>query len=101
MQELITKVDEYIDYTNDLTREMDKYLEHEIGSFRTYIYDHSLNGKTWAIRYPGATRGHIEINKDNTIVNIKLYKDCKTHEIYKPNVEECFRKYIGMKLIMV
>jgi hypothetical protein len=98
---LITKKDEYIEYTNDLTREMDTYLKNKNAYMKTYVYDHSLSGKTWSIRYPGATRGHIEIDENNIITNIVLYKDnMNTHKIYNENIEECFKKYINMKLIL-
>jgi hypothetical protein len=101
MTELITKKDEYIEPTNDLTREMDSYLKHENKYMQTYIYDHSLTGKTWAIRYPGATRGHIEVDENNIIKDIVLYKDSyNTDKIYKDDVRSCFEKYIGFKLVM-
>lgn len=100
MNILKTQKDEYIEYTNDLTRDMDYYLKYPNKFMQTYIYDSSLTGETWAIRYPGATRGHIEVNKNNIITNIILYKDnMNTHKIYNENVEECFNKYIGMKLV--
>ena len=101
MKELITRKDEYIEYTNDLTRDMDNYLRYFSEYAQTYIYNGILGSKVWAIRYPGATRGHLEINEDDIIIDIVLYKDCNSHRIYKENVEECFKKYIGMKLIMI
>lgn len=100
MKELITKIDEYINYTNDLTREMDSYLKRPNKYMQTYIYNHSLNGETYAIRYPGATRGHIKIDKNNRITDIVLYHDnYNTDKIYKNDIRECFKKYIGMKLV--
>lgn len=99
MEELITARKEYRDYTNDLTREMDSYLCNHVDSFRTYIYDTPFNN-TWAIRYPGATRGHIKLDENNIIKEIVLYKNYNSHTIYKDNIEECFSKYIGMKFII-
>lgn len=102
MTELIAKKDEYIEYTNDLTRDMDSYLKRPNEHMQTYIYDHSLTGKTWAIRYPGATRGHIEVDENNIITDIVLYKDSyRTDKIYKEEVWSCFEKYIGMKFVMI
>ena len=100
--DLITKKDEYIELTNDLTREMDSHyafdkshLEH----LRTYLYP--CNANLWLIRFPGATRGKVVL-KDDVIVEIELYhNEHKTDEIYKPQVRECFKKYIGMKLVIV
>ena len=92
------------DYVNDLTKEMDEYL---IGSWKqnrsinTYIY-RQLGNRYQAIRYPGATRGHIEIDKNDIIIDIKLYSDeLHTDSIYEKNVSECFSKYIGRKLVFI
>lgn len=101
MGELITIKNEYIYKTNDLTREMDNYLIKSIDSTRlkTYIYDYFFEeSMCYAIRFPGATRGFIRINEENIIKEIKLYDDLK--EIYENDVINCFRKYIGMKLII-
>lgn len=101
MQELITKIDEYIHHTNDLTREMDTYLHHIYPHMNTYIYDHSLTGESWSIRYPGATRGCILIDKNNIITDIILNNDGYTEKIYKQEVKDCFKKFIGMKFVLV
>jgi len=104
MKKLITKIDEYIHHTNDLTREMDTYLDFKDTyiNLHTYIYDHSITGKSYGIRYPGATRGHIEVDEDNIIIDIVLYVDsCHTDKIYKKEVWACFNKYLGMKFVMV
>ena len=98
MKELITKKEEYHDLTNDLTREMDSYLKYECEGFATYIYSHSLDGKNWLIRYPGATRGGIEVDENMIIKSIKLGEQ---GSIYKPEVKDILEKYIGMKLIIV
>jgi len=99
-QILLTNKDEYLEYTNDLTREMDTYLGYKKGLARTYIYDTKFED-CYAIRYPGATRGHIRVNDNDIITEIILYRDkYNTDKIYKENVRECFKKYIGMKLVM-
>lgn len=97
MKELIT-VKKRSQYTNDLTREMDTYIRFKsVCSFNTYIYDKYKD--MYPIRYPGATRGHVKVDEDDIIVDIVLYKgeDYDTSEIYESNVEECFKKYIGMR----
>lgn len=106
MKELITKVDEYIYLTNDLTREMDTYLIPKLKSLRekgygaTYFYENPIKNK-WLFRYPGATRGNVEVDKNMIIKNITLYDDeYHTDDIYEPNVRNCFEKYIGMKLVI-
>lgn len=105
MKELITKVDEYINLTNDFTRELDNYLIPELKKLKeekdygaTYIYENPFGNK-WLFRYPGATRGNLEVDDNMIIKNITLYNDgCNTDSIYEPNVKDCFQKYIGMKL---
>lgn len=103
-KELITKIDEYINPTNDLTREMDTYLIEKIKKLKhvgqTYLYDHPF-GKHWPIRFPGATRGHIEVDENDIIQDIKLYTSGNTDGIYNFNVRDCFEKYIGMKLVVL
>ena len=91
-------------YENDLTREMDDYLTVARDSvFKTYIYKNAQkdenDNKFYAIRYPGATRGHIKTNKENIILEIKLYDDYND-SIYKKEVIDIFDKYIGMQLII-
>lgn len=98
MKILLTKKEKsYKDLTNDLTREMDTFLTMSNEYFETYLYDKCQN--KWPIRYPGATRGHVEVNEDDVIIDIKLYDDkYHTDGIYKPEVRDIFKKYIGMKL---
>lgn len=89
------------DYTNDLTREMDTYLKIKSAySFNTYIC--SKYKDMYPIRYPGATRGHIRVDENEIITEIVLYKneDYDTSEIYESDIEECFKKYIGMRIVI-
>lgn len=88
------------DYVNELTKEMDLYLKssYKCSDFSTYIFRRKgSNKKIFAIRYPGATRGHVKVNHKNEIVEIKLYED--TSDIYKENIKDCFEKYLGRRLI--
>lgn len=106
IRKLITKKEKSYGLTNDLTREMDSYLIDTIKELEyigsTYIcYEIPINNK-WAIRFPGATRGHLEVDDNMIIIDIKLYDDnYNTDKIYKNNVRECFDKYIGMKLEII
>lgn len=92
-------------YVNDLTKNMDLYLVdnkkdiYDNLEWYTYIYSNHKINNSYAIRFPGATRGHIEVSPDNIITKIVLYKNYGTHKIYKENVEDCFKQYIGMKLV--
>lgn len=98
------------DLVNDLTKEMDKYLlwDKEDGPpfpAHTYIYDdiryhrkvNQDRSRDWGIRFPGATRGCIKTDKHNIITSIWLSEE--TGNIYKPEVVECFEKYIGKRLV--
>lgn len=100
IKKLTTKKDEYIELTNDLTREMDKYSKY-IGRAKTYIYVTYIFGSTkfFSIRYAGATRGAIIVDKNMVIKNITLLESMKG--IYKDEISECFTKYIGMKLVII
>lgn len=104
MNELTTIFDNR-DWVNDLTKEMDKYL---IGkwpeSFCTYIYDPDREtDKYFGIRFPGATRGHIEVDENMIIKNIELYNGTcfDIHILYHKEVLDILSNYIGMKLVIV
>lgn len=105
MKELITKKEQgYIHLVNDLTKDMDEYLIPEIKNLKycgnTYIYDHSIDGVNWAIRFPGATRGGIKVDKDMTITDIRICKDIDS--IYLPETLDMLKeKYIGAKLVII
>lgn len=102
--ELITIKDSIGDFINDLTKEMDNHLtEDNCKAFGTYIYDHQIHKNHWAIRYPGATRGHILVDDNNVIQDIKLY-DTATDSIksvgcYKDSVKDAVKKFIGYKIV--
>jgi hypothetical protein len=109
--ELITKTKQPNDlqWFNDLTDEMDKHLlpcwEESLKkgyTFGTYIYEPTRRENGMAIRFPGATRGHIEIDKNMVITNIVLYDTAFEHGIacYKKSVEEAVKKFIGAKIIL-
>lgn len=105
MRELITKIDEDIYHTNDLTREMDslRIIEDPYGC--TYIYREPYKFEDhykWLIRYPGATRGNIQVDFNGIITGIDLYDDeYHTDDIYVENIRDIFSKYIGMKYVII
>lgn len=111
------------EYRNDFTRFLDEYRKDTImkqedwfrNCMSTYLwypdieddfkfYD-GVKGKIIAFRLPGATRGHILVDKDYVIKEIVFYKDtCFGHKIneincYKEEVVEAANKeYIGKVL---
>ena len=110
MIELITKLQEYSDdYENDLTREMDnnlldnwKEVLEEGYTHGTYIYRGDIGRSNMAIRFPGATRGHIEVDENMIIQKIQLYEDTCFGFVgcYKPSVKEAIEKYVGAKIVL-
>ena len=95
MKNLLTVI-EKSNYVNDFTKELDTVLKHKAESIEFYTYLYHYSDDTWVFRYPGATRGHIKIDDNNIITEIKIYKDTN---IYKPEAEEICKKYIGYKLM--
>ncbi len=90
---------------NNLTKEMDKYVLGDWPEFcRTYMYDPDREtDKYFGIRFPGATRGHIEVDENMIIKNIALYNDTcfNIHILYNKDVLDVLPKYIGMKLVIL
>ena len=69
MKELITKKNENFELTNDFTREIDTYLTRKKSRcFSTHFYETPFGDK-WLFRYPGATRGNIEVDENMIIKN--------------------------------
>lgn len=90
-------------YTCGLTDVMNNYLVNGKKDASTYLYDYGprkeMDGKpgyVYSIRFPGATRGHIYLDDDNIITEIKFYYDNKC---FKDTIEEDMQKYIGYLLI--
>lgn len=83
---------------NEITLELDKMVKDSksITGFYNYIHDEAVDGK-WIIRYPGASRGHIETNNDNVITKIVIY-DGATN-IYSKGVDKAISKFIGTSLV--
>lgn len=82
---------------NEITLELDKMVKDSksISGFYNYIHDEAIDGK-WIIRYPGASRGHIETNNENVITKIVIY-DGVTN-IYNKGADKVISKFIGTSL---
>jgi hypothetical protein len=103
---IVTIKNENGDFVNALTEEMDKYIIYPIKGFVTYLWYETKkleDGKGYgrAIRYPGATRGHIEVNKDGIITGIVLYETASDNCIacYSQGVHEAVLNFIGCKIV--
>lgn len=83
---------------NEITLELDKMVKDSksISGFYNYIHDEAVDGK-WIIRYPGASRGHIETNNDNVITKIVIYSGVTN--IYSKGVDKAISKFIGASLV--
>lgn len=87
-----------LEVRNDLTREMDKHLTHNC-PVTTYILDDPIEVdgiKHYPVRFPGATRGSIQI-KDHKLVSYILDpKLC--NGLYDDGVFHCLDKFIGKEI---
>lgn len=76
--------------------------------FCTYVMDSdTFRPNMMAIRFPGATRGHILLDDNNTVKDIVFYKDSGIFAkepnnvgIYKEEILEETRQFIGRKIII-
>lgn len=80
-------------FINDITKYLDDNMEINSPYFNNYIYDGKID-EYWLIRYPGATRGRIEV-ENNIIKNIELYEDSFC---YNECVNEGVKQFYGMAL---
>ena len=104
------------DWQNDLTRDIDQYLKESFKSFdgksnykhRTYILidDFGITDRTFAIRCPGITIGHVKVSgtypDKMTIEEIKIYDDPKVLSMmYNTDlIKVNFDSYIGKPLVL-
>lgn len=102
------------EYCGEITEFIDKYIigyhksihDNMKHVFRTYLYlTNKCEGqKLVSFRYPGATRGHIELDKNNIIKDIRFYSDTCFGEsnldpLYDRKIEEDIKRFIGQELI--
>jgi hypothetical protein len=93
------------EFKNEITELMDLYLVCEWRKTLrngycdgTYMLFDKVDKGVVVIRFPGATRGHIEIDEESIIKKIVLYPE--TREIYKKALLKELDKYIGYRLII-
>lgn len=68
------------EYICQLTEEIDKYMLGTSDVYKSYLCDcgprkehDGKEGYVYAIRSPGSTKGHIYLDKDNVITEVKFY----------------------------
>lgn len=91
-------------FTNELTDFLDEHMINEV--HKDYLgvgnYCMELDEKHIAIRYPGATRGGIEVDENNVVVNVRLYNMtggvAYGGKIYKDGTDQEILKFIGYKV---
>lgn len=108
------------EYRNDFTRFLDEYRKDTImkqedwfkDCMSTYLWYPDIESEKYengvkhiAFRLPGATRGHITVDKDYKILDIVFYKEtCFGHKVNEVNcykeevVEDANKEYIGKVL---
>lgn len=104
---------EYDEFQCEITDFCEDYLvferKHDARSFMaTYLCAKERFAGRWlfSIRRPGATRGHIEVDDNDVIVDIVIYDDSgiahdKPNNVgcYREELKEAIKKYIGCKII--
>lgn len=99
-----TTVSQSLAYINDLTREMDKHLNQQIKNlknpiFHSYIYNSKVQKNVMLLRFPGATRGYIEVDSSLLITKIVLYEgEHGISGIYNDTIIEAVKPFIGRKI---
>lgn len=93
---MIKSVKDRQGYKNQITDYLDDHLikcEGCVDFYRNYIFDEPRDNK-WAIRVPGATRGHIEV-ENGKVKEIVLYEDsfCYSQDVYNN-----LNIFIGMEI---
>lgn len=85
------------DNTNDLTREMDKYILFDIFPDNTYTWVYRDKIKScYVMRFFGASRACARVDENDVITDIIIYDDMKS---YKEEVKEAVKKFIGYKIV--
>lgn len=85
-------------FVNEITKELDNYLNKQVDIFYHYIYpikDEETNKVKLYLRYPGYTTGMIIVNDELLITEIKF---SNTMNNYKDGAYEAIKRFIGMGL---
>ena len=95
-------------YISKITKEFDKHLKPNWkemtreGYTSTYVMEkETFNGaNVIPIRYPGATRGHIELDSNDVITRIVLYDTCyNIIGCYESTLKEVTSQFVGFKAV--
>lgn len=92
------------EYKNDITKYMDSFIPEDIMDiikdntfFRVYLLD--CDNNSYGIRFPGFTTGYVNTDGNGIIINIGLYRDIKSTEMFNMISDEMLQeKFIGTKL---
>ena len=92
------------DFVNEITDELNAWLNKmsvfglkKFGrSCGTYFSPWKGDTHNIAIRVPGSTRGHVEIDDNGIIVDFAFYDTAES--AYRKGFESCVDKYIGRKM---
>lgn len=102
------------EYYGEITKFIDRYLISEADKrmmeqgycLGTYLWglEQYDDFKGTAFRFPGATRGHIELDDNNVITAIKFYGDtcfgeARLNPLYDRKIENDIKVFLGKKLI--
>ena len=92
------------EYICQFTKEIDKYLHGLNDVYYSYLYDYGprkeFNGNEgyiYSIRSPGSTKGHIFIDNQGIITEVKFYDD--TLEYFDPEVKILEKEFLGYQLV--
>ncbi len=89
------------EFVCELTDFLNEHMEW-VGERRFGNYCMQFDDRHIAIRYPGATRGDIEVDENNVIVNIQLYNMtggvAHGGKIYKDKTDDEILKFVGYKV---
>ena len=88
-------------YRNELTEELDKFCVFKHGNCRFYNYLVKFTDSLLLIRYPGATRGCVEVDGNGFIKKIELYKNDALPILYKEAARETIQRFIGFQILFI
>lgn len=95
---ILSRKDSIDRYFNEITEYLDRYLKSvDLDYYKTYVYNEKYKNK-YPLRVSGCTVGHIEVDENNFIQDIKLYDD--TLDWYEDGVLENIIQFYNKRLVM-
>lgn len=92
------------EYICQFTKEIDKYLHGLNDVYYSYLYDYGPRkefdgneGYIYSIRSPGSTKGHIFIDNQGIITEVKFYDS--TLKYFDPEVKKLEKEFLGYQLV--